>query len=124
MENQDISHSGFNFYWPSRTDNGKEMRVLMAVRKDILNRVFIKNCIDLVSYLYYSILDIKELHSLLGKVLQKISVANLYDNKVGRGQLWERPTTLVRDVIQDILWNLIIRDQVLILGDMNVHSPM
>ena len=109
MGNRDISHSGFNLYWPSGTDNQKDMRVLMAIRKDILNKVLIENRTDLVSHPYCSVLDIKELHPLSGKVLRKTRVVNLYDNKVDRGQLWEGPTTLVRRVIQDIPWNLIIR---------------
>lgn len=100
------------------------MRVLTAIRKDILNSVFIENCTDLVSHSYCSVLDIKDLHPLSGKVLRKTGVVNLYDNKVDRGQLWEGPSTLVHRVIQDIPWNLIIRGRVLITGDMNARSPM
>ncbi len=43
LGNRSISHSGFNLYWPSGTDNRKDMRVLTAVRKDILNEVIIDN---------------------------------------------------------------------------------
>ena len=43
LGNRSISHSGFNLYWPSGTDNRKDMRVLTAVRKDILNKVIINN---------------------------------------------------------------------------------
>ena len=38
----DISHCGFNLYWPSGTDNRKHMQVLTAVRKDILDKVIIE----------------------------------------------------------------------------------
>ena len=69
-------------------------------------------------------LDIKELYPQSGKFLRKIRMVNLYDNKVGRRQLWEGPTNSVRWVIQDIPWNLVIRGRVLIAGDMNAHSPM
>lgn len=70
------------------------------------------------------VLDIKELHPQSGKSLRKTRVVNLYDNKVGRGQLWEGSTTSVRRVIQDISWRAFIRGRVLIVGDMNAHSPI
>lgn len=84
---RDISHCGFNLYWPSGTDNRKHMRVLTAVWKDILDKVIIENRTDLVSYPYCSILDVKKLHPISQKVLRRTKVVNIYDNKVGRGQL-------------------------------------
>ena len=35
LGNRSLAHAGFNLYWPSGTDNRKDMRVLIAVRKDI-----------------------------------------------------------------------------------------
>lgn len=116
LGHQKILQSGFNFYWLSRIDNQKDMQILTVIRKDILNRVFIENCIDLVSHLYCFILDIKKLHFLLKKVLKKTEVVNLYDNKVGKKQLWEWPTTLVCRIIQNIPWTLVIRGQILNSG--------
>ncbi len=43
LGNRDISHSGFNLYWPSGTDSRKDMQVLTAVRKDIISRVIVEN---------------------------------------------------------------------------------
>ena len=68
-------------------DNQKDMQVLMVVRINIVKKVIIDNRTNLVSYPYCSILDIKELHPLTRKVLRKIRVINLYDNKVGRKQV-------------------------------------
>ena len=85
LGNQSISHAGFNLYWSSETDHWKDMRVLMVVRKDILNKVIIDNRTDFVSHPYCSVLDIKELQPLTRKVWRKTRVVNLYDNKVGRG---------------------------------------
>ncbi len=82
---RDISHSGFNLYWPSGTDSQKDMRVLTAVRKNILNRVLIENRTDLINHPYCSVLDFKELHPISGKALIRMRVVNIYDNKVGRG---------------------------------------
>ena len=75
------------------------MRVLTAVRKNIISRVIIENRTDLISHPYYMTLDIKELHPQSGMFLQKTRIINLYDNKVGRGQLWEGPTNSVCRVI-------------------------
>ena len=43
------------------------MRVLIAVKKDILNKVIIENWTDLVSHPYCIVLDIRELHPVSGK---------------------------------------------------------
>ena len=55
-----ISHSGFKLYWPSGTDKRRDMRVLTAVRKNIVNQVTIENRSDLASHPYCLILDLKE----------------------------------------------------------------
>ena len=65
------------------------MQVLTGVRKDILHRVIIDNRTDLISHPYYSVLDIKKLYLLTKKVVKKTRIINLYDNKIGRGQVWE-----------------------------------
>ena len=56
--------------------------------------------------------------------MQAKKALNLYDNKVGRGQIWEGPSPILRRAIQDISWRQIIRGRVLIVGDVNAHSPM
>lgn len=77
-------------------DNYKDMQVLTTVRKDILYKHIINNhTMDLVSYLYYSILDIKELYLMSRKVLRKTRIVNSYDNKVGRGQVWEKSSPIL-----------------------------
>ena len=124
LGNRSISHSGFNLYWPSGTDNRKDMQVLTAVRKDILHRVIIDNRTDLISHPYCSVLDIKELHSVSRKVMRKTRVVNLYDNKVGKGQVWERPSPRLRRAMQDISWSQVIRGRLLIVGDINAYSPI
>ena len=58
--NRSLAHAVFNLYWPSGTDNRKDIRVLIAFRKDIPNRVVIENRTDLVSHPYCLCLNIKE----------------------------------------------------------------
>ena len=124
LGNQSLAHTGFNLYWPSGTDNRKDMRVLIAVRKDILNRVVIENRTDLISHLYCICLDIKELDLQSGKRLRKTRVVNLYDNKIGKRQPWEGFCPTPRRAIQDICWRPVIRGRVLIVGDVNAYSSM
>lgn len=55
---------------------------------------------------------------------RKTRIVNIYDNKLGKIQIWEGPDRRVRRAIQDILWESIIKRQMLILGDMNAYSSI
>ena len=59
------------------------MRILIVVKKYILNKIIIENWTDLVNYPYYIILDIREYNPTSGKYLRKTRVVNVYDNKIG-----------------------------------------
>ena len=63
------------------------MRVLIVVKKNILDRVIIDNQTDLINYLYCLYLDIQEFNPKFGKSPRKTRIVNLYDNKVDQGQL-------------------------------------
>ena len=43
-------------------NNQKNIQVLVAVKKDILNKGIIENQTNFISHLYCQILDIRELH--------------------------------------------------------------
>ena len=58
------------------------MQVLVAVRKNIFNKVIIDNQTDLVSYLYCLVLNIQKLYIFLKKVLTKTRIVNLYNKEV------------------------------------------
>lgn len=100
------------------------MRDLTAIWKNILDKVIIKNCTDLVSYSYCSVFHVKDLHPISQRVLRRTKVVNIYDNKVGRGQLWEGSSPTLRQAIQDMSWREIIQGRVLIIGDMNAYNIM
>ena len=78
----------------------------------------------MASHLYCINLDIKELNQVSGKYLRRTKIVNLYDNKIGRGCVWQGSSSTIRRAIQDILWRSIIQGRVLIIGDMNAHSSM
>lgn len=102
MEVRSLAHAGFNLYWPSETDNQKDIRVLITVKKDILDKVVIENQTDLISYPYCFCLDIKELDPQSGKNLRKTRIINLYNNKVGQGQLRKGPCNRGQRAMEDI----------------------
>ncbi len=124
LGNRSLAHAGFNLYWPSGTGDRKDMRVLITVKRDILNKIIIENRTDLVSHPYCIVLDIRERSPGSGKYSRRTRVVNLYYNKIGNGCAWQGSSSTIRRAIQDISWGLIIRGRVLILGDMNAHSSM
>ena len=57
---KNLAHAGFNLYWPAGPHDRKDNRVLVAVRKDLLNKTIVENRTDLVSHPYGMVLDITE----------------------------------------------------------------
>ncbi len=49
---------------------------------------------------------------------------NIYDNKLGEGKTWQGPELRIRRAIEDFPWQSIIKRRVMIVGDMNAHSPV
>lgn len=56
------------------------------------------------------------------KYIRKIRIVNLYNNKVGKRQLYEKLYQTARWAIQNIFWRLVIQKQILLVGDMNANS--
>lgn len=99
------------------------MRVLTAIRKDIVSKIIVENRTDLVSYPYCMVNDIREPYP-QGEKFKRTRVVNLYDNKIGSGQLWKNSDTTFRQVIENTSWQPIMRRRVLIIGDINAHSTI
>ena len=102
-------HSGFNLYWPSGTNNRKDMQVLTAVRKDILHKIIVENRTNLVSYSYYIVLDIRELNPVSEEYSRKTRVVNFLDNKIGNGCVCQGSSLTIRQAIQEISWRQVIQ---------------
>ena len=77
LGNQSLAHIGFNLYLLSEINNKKDIRVLITVRNDILNKVSDENWTNLVSHLYFMILNIKKLNLISGESSRKTRVVNL-----------------------------------------------
>ena len=85
-----------------RGENRKDIRVFMAVRKEIANNMVLDNWSDLTNHLYCLILDIKELYPRTKKSVRKIRVVNMYDNYIEQGYTWQGYSIEIRRTIQDI----------------------
>lgn len=60
ISNQEIYHSRFNFYWPQ--DDRKNIKVMMAIRKNLMDKIVINHRTDLGNHLYFILLEIRELN--------------------------------------------------------------
>lgn len=121
--NRTISHSGFNLYWLTYGGNQKDIRVLTAVRKDQADQIILDNRSDLISHPYCLVTDIKEICPMTRNPIRRTRVVNMYDNIIGQGYTWQGHTATVRRALEDIPWNRILQGRVLLLRDMNAHSP-
>lgn len=70
------------------------------------------------------VLDITEGEIYTKKQKRRTYIVNIYDNKIENGQTWEDSDLRLRQAIQNIFWEFILKGQVLVLGDMNAHSPI
>ena len=52
---------------------------MIAVRKDILNRVMMNNRIDLIVYFYFLVIDVRKINSRIKKLDRRTQVINAYD---------------------------------------------
>ena len=62
ISNREISHSAFNFYWPQ--GDRSEIRVVTAIRKDLMDKLVVENRTDLVNHPYFILLEIQKLDQL------------------------------------------------------------
>ncbi len=69
-------------------------------------------------------MDLKESYQKSGKRPRRTKIVNLYDNKLEEGYPWQGTSIRVQRVIQDMEWKSIIRERVLIVGDINAHNTI
>ena len=59
ISNRELAHSAFNFYWPQ--GDRTAIKVMTAVRKDLLDKIVVEHRTDLVNYPYFVHLEIWDL---------------------------------------------------------------
>lgn len=118
-----FSDCWFNLYWPADEGNQKDVRVFRTIRKNTASNIIFDKQSDLATNFYCIILDVKELHPKTEKAIWDTRIINMYDNLIGQRYTWQGHTSVVWWAIKDITWSKIIQGRVLLLGDMNAHSP-
>lgn len=56
IRNKSITYSEFNFYWPRQLKN--KAQVLIAIKKELINKIIIDNRTNLVNHFYFLTLNI------------------------------------------------------------------
>lgn len=60
INNQEIFYGRFNFYQPQKEK--QNIRVIIVVKKNLVDKIVIDHRIDLVNYLYFILLKIQKLN--------------------------------------------------------------
>lgn len=100
LGNRELSHSAFNFYWPQ--GERSEIRVMTAIRKDLVDKFVVENRTNLVNHPYFILLEIRELDKQTKRPGRKTRALNVYDNRVGQGCTWTGGNTQVRRALEDL----------------------
>ena len=79
--NRELAHNAFNFYWPQ--GDRTAIRVMTAVRKDLLDKIFVEHRTDLINQPYFVLLEIWDLDQQTKRPGRKTRVLNVHDNRVG-----------------------------------------
>ena len=74
-----LSHPSFTFFWPEIKEK-KTIRVVVAVRRDILGSWVIEHRTDLVNNTHAQCLDVWERHR--EKKAQMTRLVNIYDQRI------------------------------------------
>ena len=95
---------------------------MTAVRKDLLDKIVIEHRTNLVNHPYFILLEIRDLDQQSRRPGRKTQVINIYDNQVGQGCTWTGNTPRVRQALEDIKWESVIKGRFLMAGDINADS--
>lgn len=118
----EFRHGSYLLYWPERGDR-KSARVVIAVRRELLNKKVIDARIDLLNHPYLMIVDVWDLDRDRNQT-RRTRVINCYDNWVGTGQCWQGDSTRRRRAIEDAQWEQVMEGRCLLAGDFNAHSSL
>lgn len=75
----------------------------------MLNKTIVKNWINLISYPYYMAPNVTKLEVFSSTDKRKTKVINIYDNKIGKGQRWQRLNPRKKRILKNIDWQFITK---------------
>ena len=115
-----MSHPAYDFRF-STVGERRQQRVAIGIKKDLGGRIMAETRSDLVDHPYIQVVDVWEL-DIHKKKKRRTRLVNIYDNWVGRGQLWQGEAEEKRRAIQDVDWETVIEGRTILMGDFNAHS--
>ena len=118
---REFSHPGYLLYWPE--GERRDCRVVIAVRRDLLDQLIIEARTDLINHPYILTVDVWDLGRAQERA-QRTRIVNCYDNWVGANCCWLGESPRRRRAIEDADWRQLITGRCLLLGDFNAHSPL
>lgn len=80
--NRSITHSALNFYWPG--GQRAEVRVLTAVKKELVKKVIVENRTDMGDHPYFLTLNIRDMDSQANKPGSMHMITELAKNALGK----------------------------------------
>lgn len=95
---------------------------MIVIKKDLNDKVVIDYKTDLINYLYIILLKVCKIDSWSKKTRRKTWVINVYDNQIRRRCIWDGSINHTIRALEDINWELVIQDRVLIASDINAYS--
>lgn len=115
-----MSHPAYDLRF-STVGQIRQQRVALGIKKDVGGRLMAETRSDLVDHPYIQVVDVWEL-DIHKKKKRRTRIVNVYDNWVGRGQLWQGEAEEKRRAIQDVDWEKVIEGRTVLVGDFNAHS--
>lgn len=82
-----MRHPAYDFRY-SNVGEQRQQRVALGVKKDVGGRMIVETRSDLIDHPYIQVVDVWELDS-QKKKKRKTRIVNVYDNWVGRDQIWQ-----------------------------------
>ena len=122
IERRNLIHAIFSQYWSE--DSRIEARVMIAIRKNILNRMMMNNRTDLIAHSYFLTINVRKINSRIKRSDRRTRVMNAYDIIIEVDHIWQRFSSRVRRALQDMKWQATLQRRMLLIDDLNAHSQV
>ena len=113
-------YNGFNLHWPG--EKRRAARVLIIIRKNLINRIVIKKRSDLIDHPYLIVLNIGDFNQKTRIPIRRIKVINIYNQIIGREYTQLGAYLRKRRAMEDISQNKIIIERTIFISDFNAHN--
>ena len=96
----EFQHGEYQIYWPE-TGSRRDQRVVVAIRRDLVNKVIAEARTDLLDHPYFMTMDLWELNRAREKI-RRTRIINCYDNWLGISHCWHGGNERQRRALEDV----------------------